>query len=200
MFKKFLEGLVFGLGLAISFVVVWVVGMYFVIPQVMTSYTTNTKEPQFNNPSQAVVKEPESRAESERKEFSFFKGPPSQMSIPAGGGILSMSTTATPKGSKRPSTYQLWLTESKLWQIRTIEEKVELEELPYPKGASTNDLDNLMFKGLGIRARQSTTTVSSEEIARMKSSGSSWRDDRMNGKLKISIEGAVFIYPDPYET
>ena len=33
MFKKFLEGLVFGLGLAISFVVVWAVGMYFVIPR-----------------------------------------------------------------------------------------------------------------------------------------------------------------------
>ena len=29
----------------------------------------------------------------------------------------------------------------------------------------------------------------------MKSSVSSWRDDRMNGKLKISIDGAVFILP-----
>ncbi|MGA8204089.1 MAG: hypothetical protein WB812_06180 [Woeseiaceae bacterium] len=200
MLKKFLEGLVFGGGLAISFVVVWAIGMYFVLPSQMTSYATHTKEPKFKNPSEAVLKEPESKIETEQKEFTFFKESSSRMAIPTGGGILAMSPITTAKGSKRPSSYQLWLTESKLWQIRTTEEKVEIEELPYPKGGSVKDLDDIMFENLGVGSRQSAMTVSPEEISRMKSTGSSWRDESLNGSLKISVEGVVFVLPNPYET
>jgi hypothetical protein len=106
----------------------------------------------------------------------------------------------TVQGSKRPNTYQLWLTDSKLWQIRTIEQKVEIEELPYPKDASVTDLDNLMRKSLGFGARQSTMTVSAEELRKLRSTGESWRDDSLNGKLRISIGGVVFVQPNPYGT
>jgi hypothetical protein len=122
------------------------------------------------------------------------------MKIPQGGGLLAMSPMNTVKGSKRPSTYQLWLTESKLWQIRTVEEKVEIEELPYPANASVNDLDSLIRKNLGFAARQSTMTVSADELSRLKSAGSSSRDDTLNGTLRISVEGVVFVQPNPYGT
>lgn len=199
MLKKFLEGIVFGLGLAISFVVVWAIGIYFVLPNILTSYTAQTKEPKFDNPSEAVVKETEPKIESEQKEFNLFKSRP-QMAIPAGGGILSVSPTTTAKGSKRPSTYQLWLTEAALWQIRTVEEKVEIEKLPYPKGADVTTLNDLMFKNLGVASRQSTMTVSPEQISHIKTTGSSSRDETLNGMLKISVEGVVFVLPNPYET
>jgi len=199
MLKKFFEGIVFGLGLAISFVAFCAIGIYFVLPNLITSYTAQTKEPKFENPSEAVVKEAEPKIESDQKEFSLFKSRP-QMAIPAGGGILSVSPTTTVKGSKRPSTYQLWLTEAALWQIRTVEEKVEIEELPYPKGANMTTLNEIMFKNLGVASRQSTMTVSPEQISHIKTAGSSSRDETLNGKLKISVEGVVFVLPNPYET
>lgn len=200
MLKKFLEGMVFGSGFAIAFVLVGAIGMSFVMPRLITSFTTETKQPEFENPREAKVVEPNSSTTPERKEFSFFKNSGERMKIPPGGGILSMSPVTTAKSSKRPSTYQLWLTDSRLWQIRTTEEKAEIEELPYPKNASVNDLDKLMSEKLGIASRQSTMTVSPEEIARLKSSGSSLRDETLNGKLKISVEGVVFVVPNPYET
>jgi hypothetical protein len=174
--------------------------MFLFIPRVLTSYTAETKQPAFENPREAEVAEPNPSITPERKEFSFFKHSDERMKIPPGGGILSMSPVTTTQGSKRPSTYQLWLTESKLWQIRTTEDKVEVEELPYPKNASVGDLDKLMSKNLGVGARQSTMTVSVEEISGLKSSGDSHRDYSLNGKLKITVEGIVFALPNPYET
>ncbi len=200
MLKKFLEGLVFGSGFALAFILIWAIGMSFVMPRLVTSFTTETRQPEFKNPKEAEVAEPRPSMAPETKEFSFFKNSGERMKIPPGGGILSMSPVTTTKGSKRPSTYQLWLTESKLWQIRTNEEKAEIEELPYPKNANVNDLDKLMHEKLGMASRQSTMTISSEEIARLNSSGSSWRDETLNGKLKISVDGVVFVVPNPYET
>lgn len=199
MLKKFLDGLIFGSGVAIAFVVVWVIWMSIVIPRVITSFaTTETKQPVFENPREAKVAEPSPSITPEKREFSFSKYPDERMKIPPGGGILAMSTVTTNKGSKRPSTYQLWLTGSKLLQIRTNEEKAEVEELPYPKDASVADIDKLMSRSLGTGGPRHTTTVSAEEISQLKSTGNSFRDDRLNGKLKITVEGIVFILPNPY--
>jgi hypothetical protein len=57
-----------------------------------------------------------------------------------------------------------------------------------------------MHKSLGFAAGQSTMTVSAEELSRLKSSGDSSRDKSLNGKLKISTEGVVFVQPNPYGT
>jgi hypothetical protein len=43
-------------------------------------------------------------------------------------------------------------------------------------------------------------TISETEINNIKSSGGSWRDDTLNGKLQITVEGVIFILPNPYET
>lgn len=198
MLKRFIDGLLFGSGFAIAFVAIWTIAMSFVIPRMMDSVTTTTKQPEFKNPKEAQIADPAPASAPESREFSFFKHSGERMKIPQGGGILSMSPMETARGSKRPSTYQLWLTESKLWQIRTVEEKVEIEELPYPKNAGVSDLDNLMRKSLGFGARQSTMTVSADNLGRLKSTGESWQDDSLNGKLRISVEGAVFVQPNPY--
>jgi hypothetical protein len=199
MLKKFLDGVVFGGGFAFAFVAIWTiwtVGMSYFMPRILASAATTTKEPEFKKPVDAQIVSPAPGGAPENKDFSFFKHSAGRMKIPQGGGILAMSPMNAVPGSKRPSTYQLWLTESKLWQIRTVEEKVEIEELPYPANASVTNLDSLMRKSLGFAARQSTMTVSADELSRLKATGNSSRDDSLNGKLRISVEGVVFVQPD----
>lgn len=200
MLNKFLSGLVFGAGFTVAVIIIAVIGMNFILPRVITSSLTETKRPDFKNPREAKVLEPEPKGPTETKDFNFFKQSGERMKIPKGGGILAMSPITTRRGAKRPSTYQLWLTESKLWQIRTTEEKAEIEELPYPQKESVSDLNALMSQKLGGVSRQSTMTVSSYEIATLKSSGNSGRDGSLNGMLRISVEGVVFVIPNPYET
>lgn len=203
MLKKFLDGLIFGGGFALALAAIWTVwtiGMAFFMPRIMDSVTTSTKEPEFRKPADAQVVDPVPGGAPDKREFSFFKHSGSRMEIPEGGGILAMSPMSTAQGSKRPSTYQLWLTESKLWQIRTIEEKAEIEELPYPPNASVADLDKLMRKSLGYAARQSTMTVSAHELSSIKTDGRSSRDETMNGKFRLTVEGVVFVQPNPYGT
>ena len=200
MLRKFLDGLVFGAGLAIAFVAVWSISMYFVIPRLMASVTTETKVPKFENPSDAQVAAPDPRAAKSDREFSFFKHSENRMKIPHGGGVLAMAPMSTPAGAKRPSTYQLWLTEAGLWQIRTTEDKAQIEQLPRSESATVRDLDRLMRENLGPMALQSTMTVSDVEIQKLRSSGASWRDDSLNGKLSITVDGIVFVLPNPYGT
>jgi hypothetical protein len=200
MLKKFLGGLVFGSGFAVALVAIWLIGMTFIAPRMMESSTTRTKQPEFKNPLEAKVATPDPATAPGKRDFSFFKNSGERMKIPPGGGILAMSPIDTAQGSKRPSTYQLWLTESKLWQIRTVEERVEIEELPYPRNASVTDLDNLMQKNIGFGAGQGTMTVSADELRRLKSTRDPCCDESLNGKLRISTEGVVFVQPNPYGT
>lgn len=198
MLKKFVDGLVFGSGFAIAFVIVWTIWMSFVMSHLITSFTTQAEPPEFRNPREAKVATPSPSTLQESKQFSFFNHSGTQMEIPAGGGILSMAPATTTSGSKRPSTYQLWLTETKLWQIRTAEDKAEVEELPYPKDAGARDLEKLMIEKFGYA--QSTMTISAHDISTFRATGSSSRDKTLNGTLKISTEGVVFVIPNPYDT
>ena len=198
--RKFLEGLIFGTGLAIAFVVVWSISMAFVIPRVMESATTHSTAPEFENPTDAQVAAPDPSVAGSTRDFSFFKHSGERMKIPQGGGVLAMALTTTTPGAKRPSTYQLWLTESVLWQIRTTEDKAQIERLTRPENATADDLDRLMREKLGSGAHKGTMTVSDTEIQALKSTGSSWRDKSLNGKMSITVEGVVFVLPNPYET
>lgn len=198
MLKRFIDGLVFGAGLAIAFVAVSAIGFYFALPEILSSATVETRQPTFDNPKEAVVAEPQPGITLDSREFSFYKDTGRRMQVPAGGGILSMSPVTTIKGANRPSTYQLWLTENKLWQIRTTEDKAEIEELPHTKGMQIEALDKLMSDNLGMGARQSSMTVSSEELRQIKTTGSCGRDQMLNGTMKMSTEGVVFVLPNPY--
>jgi len=198
MLKRFLDGLIFGTGLAIAFVMVTAIGWYLALPKILSSTTVETRQPTFDNPKEAVVAEPQPGLTLDSREFSFYKDSGARMQVPAGGGILSMSPVTTAKGAKRPSTYQLWLTENKLWQIRTTEDKVEIEELPHTKGMQIEAIDKLMSDKVGLAVGRSSMTVSSQELRQLKSTGNCGRDEMLNGEMKISTEGVVFVLPNPY--
>ena len=197
--KKFRDGLVFGAGFAVAFLVVLGISMVFVIPRLMDSVTTQTRVPKFEKPTDAEIAKPDPSAAKSAHDFTFFKRS-DRMKIPHGGGILAMATTITQAVANRPSTYQLWLTESSLWQIQTSGDKAQVEQLPRPASASVEDLDRLMREKLGPAALQSTMTVSDMEIQKLRTVGSSSRDESLNGKLNITVEGVVFVLPNAYGT
>ncbi len=108
-----------------------------------------------------------------------------------------------PHGSpdaKRQRTFQLWLTETSLWKVRTTETTPEIEQLPYPDSDAVEFLDEFIRKNVGLGASQGTMTVSAYEIANIKNGVDSDRDDHMNGKFQITTEGVVFFLPNPFGT
>ena len=197
MLKKFISGLVFGSGFGIAFFLIWALGVIYLLPKMLE---TSHKVPNFENPQVAEVAKanPSSSVSKPSKEFSFFKR--HKMEIPKNGGILSISPSSVPENGQRPNTYQLWLTHSELWQIRTIGEKTEIEKLPYPDEATPKTLNSIMYKNLGMSARQSTMTISEYEINELISGGESIQDVTLNGKKMITVEGIVFVLPNIHKT
>ena len=108
-----------------------------------------------------------------------------------------MATTHTPAGSDRPNTYQMWLTETALWQIKTVGDKAEATPLTRPANASADLLRQLFHQHLGTPAN-STMTISADAIHEMKTSGNTTTSDRLNGTLGITAEGVVFVVPNQY--
>jgi hypothetical protein len=196
--SKFLHGLAFGAGLAIAFVAVWMVYMCVVVPRVMESVVAEPKAPKFENPTDAQVVAPDPSAAKRDREFNFFKHGKSRMEIPQGGGILALVPISTPAGEDRPRTYQLWLTEKGLWQVRTNRDKAQSEPLARPENANVDDLDRVIREKLRSTGRKSMMTISEVDIQKLRSTGSSWRDDSLNGKLSITVDGIVFLVPNPY--
>jgi hypothetical protein len=41
-------------------------------------------------------------------------------------------------------------------------------------------------------------TVSADELSSLKSTGDSSRGESLNGKLRLSTDGVVFVQPNPY--
>lgn len=199
MLKKFTDGLVFGAGFAAAFVIIWNIGMAFVLPKTIEALNNpHPKIPKFDHPKQAESITPHYSTESAtKKDFSFFKSRGEAMQIPHGGGILAMTPLSTPATSKKPYTYQLWLTSSELWQIKTLENSTEIERIDRPADANLDYLNKLMEEKLGPLIGRSSMTVSSTEIEQIKAGGS-WRNDGLNGKLTLSKEGVVFVYPNNY--
>src|SRR5258708_10371242 len=98
--RKFLEGLIFGTGLAIAFVVVWIISMAFVIPRVMESATTHSTAPKFENPTDAQVAAPDPSVAGSPRDFSFFKQSGERMKIPQGGGVSRWPSRLPPRAQK----------------------------------------------------------------------------------------------------
>lgn len=194
MFKKFLNGLVFGSGFAIAFVFIAYVGLQLVIPAVVNN---SNKSPEFTDAKSAEVIEQEQSAfpkQSADKGFKLYKNSGAKMEVPDGGGILSIAAINTSEGSKYPSTYQLWITDSEFWQVKTAEQNVEIEKLDYPSIQPIDAVDATIRKQAGYA--MSTMTVSSAEVISLKMGKGSWHDHDMNGKMKITKEGVVFIQPN----
>ena len=157
MLKKFLDGLIFGAGFGIAFVAVWIVSMSYIFPTVMES---KLKEPKFDAPKTAQIAPPQEKVETTTREYSFFKRSGGGMQIPDGGGILAMAKLSTEAGTKRQRTFQLWLTKTTLWKIRTNGDGPEVEKLPYPEKNPVDYLDDYIHENIGLMAGQSKMTVS----------------------------------------
>ena len=196
MFKKFLNGLVFGSGFAVAFVLIVYVGLQVIIPAVVNS---SDKTPELHDPKTAEVIEQESSTEPEvssNSGFSLYKNSRAKMEIPDGGGILSIASVNTPTGNKHPSTYQLWITETEFWQVKTTEKKIEIERLEYPSVPPIDAVDTTIRKQAGYA--MSTMTVNSKEVTSLKMGKGSWHDKDLNGKMKITEQGVVFIQPNEF--
>ncbi|MCG7567856.1 hypothetical protein MHM95_16410 [Pseudoalteromonas sp. CnMc7-15] len=196
MFKKFLSGLVFGSGFAIAFVFIAYLGLQVVIPAAINS---SNKNPEFHDAKSAEVIEQETSIApmmTTDNEFQLYKNAHAKMEVPTGGGILSITTIDTPEDYKHPSTFQLWITESEFWQVKTTEQNVEIEQLEYPNSLPIDAVDTTMRKQAGYA--MSTMTVHSGEVASLKMGKSSWHDKDLNGKMKITEEGVVFIQPNEF--
>ena len=196
MFNKFLSGLVFGSGFAIAFVFIAYLGLQVLLPAVINS---SNKTPEFNDSKAAEVIEqepPSTPKMTTNNDFKLYKNSSAKMEVPEGGGILSIASINTPAGNKFPSTYQLWITESEFWQVKTNEQNIEIEQLKYPTVLPIDAVDAMMRKQAGYA--MSTMTVHSEAITSLKMGNGSWHDKDMNGKTKITKEGVVFIQPNEF--
>jgi len=197
MLNKFVQGLVFGLGFGIALVTTLIIGTYYIMPSVLE---TKLKDPQFSNPHKGEIAVPERTPSAKAREYSFFKGADHRMQIPEKGGILSLSLLPTDADAIRPRTFQLWLTASELWKIRTDGEAPDVEKIPYPESNPVEYLEKIMRESVGFGSGQGTMTVSAETIAGTKTGLDSCRENHLNGKLKITTEGVVFLLPNPYGT
>lgn len=196
MVKKFLDGLVFGSGFAIAFILIAYLGLQVIFPAVVN---TSNNTPEFHEPKTAKVIEQEASTESKvvsNGGFNLYKNSPAKMAVPVGGGILSIASVNTPTGNKYPSTYQLWITETEFWQVKTTEQNVEIEQLEYPSILPIDAIDATMRKQAGYA--MSTMTVISEEVTSLKMGKGSWHDQDLNGKMKITEQGVVFIQPNEF--
>lgn len=196
MFNKFLSGLVFGSGFAIAFVFITYLGLQVLLPAAINS---SNKTPEFKDSKSAEVIEQEPSPTPQmatETDFKLYKNSRAKMEVPAGGGILSIAAVKTPAGNNYPSTYQLWITESEFWQVKTTEQKVEIEQLEYPTVLPIDAVDATMREQAGHA--MSTMTVHSETITSLKMGKGSWHDQDMNGKTKITKEGVVFIQPNAF--
>lgn len=186
----------FGCGFAIAFVLIAYFGLQVLLPVVLNS---SHKTPEFSNSKSAEVIEqgsPYSPHMTTNPDFKLYKYSRAKMEVPVGGGILSIASIETPTGNRYPSTYQLWITESEFWQVKTTEQNVELQQLEYPTVLPIDAIDATMRVQAGYA--MSTMTVHSEVIASLKMGKGSWHDEDMNGKTKITKEGVVFIQPNEF--
>ena len=196
MFKKFLNGLIFGSGFSIAFLAILYFGLQLIFPGVNGS---SDRVPEFSNTQKAEVIEQEELVTSINKStrnFKLYNDARPKMEISSGGGIFSIATVFTPSENIKPNTYQLWVTENEFWQIRTLGDEVEVELLEYPSIAPIDAVQATMRKQVG--SAQSTMTVGSEEIASLQLGHGSWHEQGMNGKMKITKDKVVFFMPNKY--
>ena len=187
----FIRGFIFGLGFCVAVIVVGAGSSIFVLPHLIET----SHEPTFTNPEtpKLVVRVPETESK-----YSVFKSNQTEMKVPPEGGILAMGVPSTPTGSKRPRTYQLWLTASELWQIRTEEKVPTVEQLTYPESDPVNALYRIQMENVGDLSGSGTTTIDSAEVKRLKQGFESDGESHLHGKLRITDKGVVFLEPDEF--
>lgn len=200
MLKTFIKGLVFGTGFTIAMIAVsllfgvgWVQWNGGEAMLVDRSY--QDAGPEFSNPQEAEIQPKRDGAADGKPDYSFFNRSEPYGGTPIGGGILGMSVLPTPPDATRPRTYQVWLTETAMWKIRTEETTVEVETVTYPT-VNGQEPSVVVFQHLRGSGGGSSTTISASTIAMLKRGEECEDDDHLNGELRITTDGVVFLLPD----
>ena len=196
MLKKFLNGLVFGAGFTIAFVAIWTISLSYVVPTVFENATK--KSPDLAGGTETTVVPIEKGQESVRS-FKLHKGREEEWKIPVGGGILSIAVLEEDSGKSRPSTFQAWVTETDAFAIKTEGDIPTIKKASYPKANAVDYAGTLVHDNVGFQKQNMTMPISESEVRRLKSGMASSRDDFLNGQLRITPEGVVFLLPNEYE-
>ena len=131
--------------------------------------------------------------------FTLHKGREEERKIPVGGGMLSIAVLAEDSGESRPSTYQAWVTETEAFAIKTEGDVPTIKKESYPETNAVDYAGNLVHDNVGFQKQNMTMPISESEVRRLKSGKASSRDDFLNGQLRITPEGVVFLLPNEYE-
>jgi hypothetical protein len=197
MLKKFLHGVAFGAGFGIALVAVWIGTTFFLLPSYVETNFGSSDEPELSDPKTAELLPPQRGPARTVPEFRIFKDSERyEMTIPEGGGILSLAVLPTEAESQRPRTFQLWLTGTELWKIRTEETKVLIERMTYPSSDPVRSVDRVMRENMGRGLGKSKMTVSQATIEEVRWGEASTRDDHLNGEFRMTTEGVLFLMPN----
>lgn len=196
MFKKLISGLVFGVGFAIAFVAICIIGFSYVAPTILEN--ASKKSPDMAGGTETTVVPIENEQKSVRK-FTLDKGREEERKIPAGGGMLSIAALEEDSGKNRPSSFQAWVTESEAFIISTEGDIPAIKKTLYPETKAVDYAGTLVYDNVGFQKQNITMPIEESEVSRLKSGKPSGRDDSLNGQLRITPEGVVFFLPNEYE-
>lgn len=201
MLKTFVKGLVFGTGFAVAMIAVstlfGIMWVQWAIPEsVLTGSRISDAEPVLENPRPAEIQPKRDNASQGMPNYSFFdKSGKYAEGIPDGGGILGMAVLPTEAEAPRPRTFQVWLTKTEMWKIHTAGTTVEIEKTSYP-ALDQSSPSLAVFSVLGSGPERSSITLSARSVELLRRGEECDDDDRLNGELRITTEGVVFLMPD----
>ncbi len=207
MGRIFVRGLIFGFGFVCALVIA-VIGLNFAAQNGYLGFryidfepdveiARETREPEFSSPKKAEVAPSAGQTIPLPKKQSLFRDKDGfEPSLSKGGGILAVVPMPTDDGSKRLRTYQLWLSDSEFWQIRTNDQGVEVEKLPYPETPTGDFLFQMVAANIGFVKGTSTISVSKSEIEMIRRKQKTRCDANLNGDMTITKNGIVFFMPN----
>jgi hypothetical protein len=201
MLRKLLQGLMFGFGLGIALAVVLTIYFQFVLPN-MIQVEMHAPDMAHVDPAEVVpIEEPKviGRQKTTR-EFRLRAGNAHERRIPENGGMLSISVIETPAGNSRPSTFQAWVTESEAFVIKTEGLTPKVLKVRYPSDKAVDYAGKLVYDNVGFREQNMTVEINHIEVQRLKEGKASSRDEYLNGSLRITEDGVVFLIPNEFGT
>jgi hypothetical protein len=196
MLKKFLHGVIFGSGFGVAFFTIWLIGISYILPIAFEKASNNELDMSGAKSESIVTLKKE---QSSKREFNLYKIDPYERIFPVNGGMLSIVILDEDSGKDRPNSFQAWVTETSAFIIKTVDDVPTVKEVPYKTNDPVNFASNLVQDSAGFHEQNSTITVSESEIARIKSGEAPKNKSSLNGELRITENGVIFILPNKYE-
>jgi len=194
MFKKFLQGLAFGSGFSVALVIIWSIGISYIIPLFIEKNHENVPDMSGAKIGSVV---PKNNASQTTRSFELNKGIKFDRKIPSNGGILSISIMENNTKNDRPDSFQAWITEKKAYIIKTDGNIPIVKEVPYKTSDPYSFASQLIQKNVGF-LKHSTISVSEFQLKNIRDKENSLFPLSLNGELQITINGVVFFLPNKF--